>query len=137
MGTLTTSCSFSFSAPVWNRTRRNSCLLCRVRQTSCSFSVNSNRKRTTRLNYFNFYRFKCFSSVHNDSDGDEEETSAEPSTSTATTAAPPEEPTPGDKKTPPSSRVLFIVFFFFFLIILLEFFFCYLSKILKKNLNLF
>ncbi|XP_050244931.1 probable zinc metalloprotease EGY1, chloroplastic isoform X1 [Quercus robur] len=104
MGTLTTSCSFSFSAPVWNRTRRNSCLLCRVRQTSCSFSFKSKRKRTTRVDYFNFYRFKCFSGVHNDSNGDEEESSAEPSTSPATTAAPPEEPTAGDKKTPPSSR---------------------------------
>ncbi|XP_030926245.1 probable zinc metalloprotease EGY1, chloroplastic isoform X1 [Quercus lobata] len=104
MGTLTTSCSFSFSAPVWNRTRRNSCLLCRVRQTSCSFSFKSKRKRTTRVDYFNFYRFKCFSGVHNDSNGDEEESSAEPSTSPATTAAPPEEPPAGDKKTPPSSR---------------------------------
>ncbi|XP_065627960.1 probable zinc metalloprotease EGY1, chloroplastic isoform X2 [Quercus suber] len=104
MGTLTTSCSFSLSAPVWNRTTRNSCLLCTVRQTSCSFSFKSKRKRTTRVNYFNFYRFKCFSSVHNDSNDDEEESSAEPSTSTATTAAPPEEPTAADKKTPPSSR---------------------------------
>ncbi|KAM4079650.1 hypothetical protein ACJW30_09G131700 [Castanea mollissima] len=107
MGTLTTSCSFSFSVPVWNRTRRNSsCLLCRVRrQTSCSFSFKSKRKRTTRVDYFNFYRFKCFSSVHNDSNnGDEEESSAEPSTSSATTTTPPDEPTAGDKTTPPSSR---------------------------------